>query len=1722
MRVQLKTTARNKLVMATSCLALGMFLFGPNQLALAQIVPGDPECPIVVGVVTCTGDLSRGISSSPSTQAITEINIENTTTPIAPAGYFGIGVVSDNSDVTINVADDVVINTYDDPGINGFAQGIIGVVSNGFDMTLNSGATITADGNGQAGVGIEVSNISGNGTVRINNTGDITATTSGESAFAISSFNSGVSDNAVIVNSGNLVATSGATGERDGTTAGIIATNQNGDSIIDITNTGDITVTVAENSFDTDFAGIAAGIVTNTFGAQSSTTINNSGAITVNGANTRGIVGFTQNTTAATASTMDITNSGVITINGDGSQGILLQQQGTGTAVVLDNTGAITINGDSGAGIIYLDESATGGTFVLGNTGAIQLNGDSSSGIGATSINAGFDAQFSGTMTNSGNINGTASGIGLALNSYNSQASNAGLTNTGMIDFASSTNLSTAGISVNLEIASGQADSVTQSTAVVDNSGDIAIGTGNAIRTLADNISLTNTGSLSTTGDSSSLILVRAPVADMTADIDLQGGVLTTDGNNSAGVDILPDTGSSGTDITLTSANTTIETRGDGAHGINIGDVGTDSSMGSSIKARPRPGLNAGDGGTGNSFTFDMTGGSIETLGADAYGLMIGSGWGSAGSNSNIVNIAGSITAASNALVTASTVNLLTIGATGQITSSAADAIVAVQGSGAGFERLENSGSITAPSGFAILADLQTDFDDVIINMDGGTIGGNISLGGGDDVFDGRAGSLYGGEIFAGAGNDVFTFASDALFGNVFMGDGDDVLNLFGMNIFNTLSGGDGNDTLVYTTQAGDNLVLVLDSATAVTIEGWEVFNQEGPGQITFEGSNNISAQYNLNGGTLIVDAGLGNVNVDAAAGTILGGVGTLGDVRINDGGTLSPGGTDIGTLNLTSLFLSAGANLRFDLGLPDIIGGGVNDLVEIAGDLTLDGVLDIFSTPDFGQGVYRLFNYGGTLTDNGLEIGMAPSETYTVQTGVAGQINLLVGVVNLQFWDPVGPADGTISGGDGVWGDGGTNWANSDGTVNGALNGDFAIFMGDAGTVTVEGTRSISGMQVVTDGYSFVAGTGGQLSLDAAENVFRVDPGATATLDVPLVGDGRLVKRDSGTLILTGTNTNAGGMEVREGVIEISSDDNLGAAGATFVFGGGTLRTGGAMTLARDFEVTNLGGILDDGGNDVGISGAFTGVGTLTKTGTGTLTLSGDSSGFGGEFALSAGSLQLDGILAGLLDVQSGATLGGTGTAGDLDISGILAVGASIGTLTTTGDVVFRLGSDFQVELAADGSGDFLDVGGTATIEGGTLSIITLDPDTVYTDGQSYTILSAAGGLSGQFDQLVETSAFLDFATDYQANDLLVTIEQVLTFPDVANTFNQSQASNSLMELGQTQGSDSLAVYNALLVLDANSARSAFDLSSGEIYAGVVEASQRQGRAQSDIMLSQSWRNGVDGFVAWGSLSVQDGSVDLDGNGADLDFNRQGIDLGIGYRGEDNKYLIGVTTGWSNGDVTLDVRNSAADVDSWQVGAYGRLGTGRAGLSAGAAINIGNGNADVARNISFPGINRTATSSTDTNTTALAAEARYGKKLGGGNWVAGPVVSVSYANTDLERFGETGAEALNLSGSAETKASVFGAGAFANWQGDKGFFDASVQYGNSNNDGGQASLTLDGAAGTPFLVRAAQQDGDRAIFKMRGAIDFGNDWSLAASARAEWASKDTNLSAGLTVKKTF
>ncbi len=265
----------------------------------------------------------------------------------------------------------------------------------------------------------------------------------------------------------------------------------------------------------------------------------------------------------------------------------------------------------------------------------------------------------------------------------------------------------------------------------------------------------------------------------------------------------------------------------------------------------------------------------------------------------------------------------------------------------------------------------------------------------------------------------------------------------------------------------------------------------------------------------------------------------------------------------------------------------------------------------------------------------------------------------------------------------GNDDWTEATGAVNAPwADGAFAVFQGAAGTVTVDGSRggvTASGMQFATDGYRV---EGDAIALvGAPETVVRVGDGTaagagvTATIAAALTGGTRLRKTDLGTLVLSGDNTYGGGTAIDGGVVEISRDANLGAAGGALGLDGGTLRVRQDVTLARQTTLGVGGGTFAVGtGATLAQTAGIGGDGELTKAGAGTMVMTGTGAWTGGT-TIRAGTLQIGD--------------GGTG-------------GLLIGAVHNDGALVFDLESDLDFQDYVVGTGALRQEGsGTTTFSG-------------------------------------------------------------------------------------------------------------------------------------------------------------------------------------------------------------------------------------------------------------------------------------------------------------------------------------------------------------------------------------------------------------------------------------
>ncbi|WP_177431643.1 beta strand repeat-containing protein, partial [Pseudomonas huaxiensis] len=322
-------------------------------------------------------------------------------------------------------------------------------------------------------------------------------------------------------------------------------------------------------------------------------------------------------------------------------------------------------------------------------------------------------------------------------------------------------------------------------------------------------------------------------------------------------------------------------------------------------------------------------------------------------------------------------------------------------------------------------------------------------------------------------------------------------------------------------------------------------------GIVALTGVSNVSGATTVSSGSLFAHGALTTSSLTVANGATLGGKGSVNAaVTIADGGHLQA----ISSNTLTTGNLTLNNDSSLDAFLGAAVAGNAG-MIKVNGNLVLDGKLNVTDVGGFGLGVYRLIDYTGTLTDNGLAIGTIPGGLVAgdleVQTSVGNQVNLLVGggAGSVLFWNGSTTAPGGIAGGNGTWGGTASNWTNATGNFDQGWKDGFAVFQGAAGTVTVEGTQSTTGLQFLTDGYNVVAGTAGELNLINGSTGYagvRVGSGNTATVDVNLTGSATLNKLESGTLVLNGNNSYTGGTQLNGGTLVVGSNAALGTGTLT------------------------------------------------------------------------------------------------------------------------------------------------------------------------------------------------------------------------------------------------------------------------------------------------------------------------------------------------------------------------------------------------------------------------------------------------------------------------------------------------------------------------------------------------------------------------------------------------
>jgi fibronectin-binding autotransporter adhesin len=532
-----------------------------------------------------------------------------------------------------------------------------------------------------------------------------------------------------------------------------------------------------------------------------------------------------------------------------------------------------------------------------------------------------------------------------------------------------------------------------------------------------------------------------------------------------------------------------------------------------------------------------------------------------------------------------------------------------------------------------------------------------------------------------------------------------------GASLFFNSTGGNITQRL---TKAGAGTLIIADvingAAGAVTVNG---------GTLNLAGTNTHTGSTLVNGGTLVLDSAAGAMT-GATAITVAGG----GTLRIDNSTNNLGDRVGTGALTLT------GGTLQF---LHDG-DAGVN-YSETLGALAVNGAGSTVSTSQAAAGQTSTLTFaslgstGGTLNFSGAGLGATVDPTNEIRFTTDPKVNGIIGV-----WATVNGADlATTTGannsivafsgytdidargpssipdgaaghirivGDGTAGN--VDLAAATTTV-GSLsmtNGAFASTVDTAGkTLATGGLLMVAGAQALTlgaaagDGTLTPATAGGTLTLN---NLSAGNPLTVNAVIADNTSASRLAKTGAGTVVLAGSNTFTGAVDIGGGKLVTSAAANLGATSTVLnINNGATLQAVESYTLGRRINLGAGGGTVEvDAAKTLTHTNGFTGGTTLSKAGAGTFNFTGyGAGGFSGHLVVNEGTVRFGaGLFNGSIGLSS-ITVNNGGTL--LSPAGVAhSLG---GYITATPALVINAGGQYRVDQE-----QYLNA---ITLNGGTIS---------------------------------------------------------------------------------------------------------------------------------------------------------------------------------------------------------------------------------------------------------------------------------------------------------------------------------------------------------------------------------------------------------------------------------
>ncbi|MDJ0387708.1 autotransporter domain-containing protein [Roseomonas sp. E05] len=884
--------------------------------------------------------------------------------------------------------------------------------------------------------------------------------------------------------------------------------------------------------------------------------------------------------------------------------------------------------------------------------------------------------------------------------------------------------------------------------------------------------------------------------------------------------------------------------------------------------------------------------------------------------------------------------------------------------------------------------------------------GGTLTLAGANTYT--GATSVTGGTLALDGAGDIAPSSGVAL---AAAGTALDISAASGARSLQSLSGAAGSAVTLgansLTVTGGGNFAGGIAGTGGLTVTG---------GTLTLAGANIYTGATQVEAGTLAI-AGAGSVA--SSSGLVLANSGAALDIS---------GATDAVALNTLNGVAGSGIALGaqqlrvLNGGVFEGTAGGTGGLEVAGGTLTLNGVNTYTGLTSVSSGVLLLGDAEHAMARTGGDVGVAPG------AGLAGTGTVGGSLVNAGVVAPgMAGAPGTLT-------VGGNYVQTSSGTLQVALTPSAASTLTIAGTASLDGGLSIipaSGPYAPDSLYTLLTASGGVTgsfatlagSIDGMELITLYKPNQVDLLLASLLVDQSK---------------------------PIFTQDDAAARAPAIVFAGGTLQPTASVTFTQPVVVNSGNGMVDTAGGDVTFAGAVSGVGGLTTLGSGGVNLTGGAS-LGGPLVISGGTFYANStIQAASLDVQSGATLRGTGTvAAPATVEGTLAPGNSPGTLTFTAPVTLSDGATFALDIDGTGTGSGAGNYSRVVVQDATFTAAgTITPilrgiagsaTNAYTPsvGTGFTVVQAAA-VEGSFSGLVQpeglaTGTRMDAVYLPTSLSLYVTPGSYtqLSLLGVQQTPNQLSVGRALDALRPEPGvradAEIEAGLAALFPLNTAQVQDATIRLGGAIYGDALMAGVDNSRLFAGAISDQQAARRADGAVTSRALTVQQGRFTTWISGLGQTFHTGAKDGTTAYHassggvavgletGLGSGFSLGLAAGYTAGSVTSSATGGEADTSTGHLAAYGSYTGPR--FFADAQVNGSFGQMDVDRNLGALGMTAHASPSITSFGSGVDAGLHY--TLGG--WTLQPGVGFRMDMVDRDGATESGAGVLGLNVDSES-----------------------------------------------------------------------------------------------------